>query len=105
MRDGFYAALEAAGLSHLREQDDPIVFHDLRHTFGTLACRSAGDRRAGVHGAQRHQADDALCPSRAEARRRRAVLALRRKPNRVPLCPEPVTSGTTERNTAQLKAA
>jgi hypothetical protein len=27
--------LEAAGLSHLREQDDPIVFHDLRHTFDT----------------------------------------------------------------------
>jgi integrase len=39
MRDGFYAALEAAGLSHLREQDDPIVFHDLRHTFGTLAVQ------------------------------------------------------------------
>jgi integrase len=39
MRDGFYAALEAAGLGHLRDGDDPIVFHDLRHTFGTLAVQ------------------------------------------------------------------
>jgi integrase len=41
VRDGFYDALDAADLGHLREKDDPIVFHDLRHTFGTLAVRSA----------------------------------------------------------------
>ena len=41
LRRRFYAALEAAELGHLREQDDPITFHDLRHTFGTL-CASAG---------------------------------------------------------------
>jgi integrase len=39
MRDGFYTALEAAELEHLREQEDPIVFHDLRHCFGTLAVK------------------------------------------------------------------
>ena len=40
-RRGFYAALERAGLGHLRTKEDPIVFHDLRHTFGTLAVQAA----------------------------------------------------------------
>jgi Phage integrase family len=48
VRDEFYAALERAGLGHLRYVEppnhanpkgvmrhDPIGFHDLRHTFGT----------------------------------------------------------------------
>jgi integrase len=39
VRDAFYDALGAAGLGALRAKDDPIVFHDLRHTFGTLAIR------------------------------------------------------------------
>jgi integrase len=39
IRDGFYRALGGAGLGHLREQTEPIVFHDLRHTFGTLAVQ------------------------------------------------------------------
>lgn len=38
IRRGFYAALSAAGLGHLREKDEPIVWHDLRHTFGTLGA-------------------------------------------------------------------
>lgn len=38
IRRDFYAALKAAGLGHLREKAVPIVFHDLRHTFGTLAA-------------------------------------------------------------------
>jgi len=40
LRDRFYLALTAAGLGHLREKPDPIVFHDLRHTFGTLAVQT-----------------------------------------------------------------
>ena len=40
VRKRFYAALEAAGLGRLRAKDDPIVFHDLRHTFGTLAVQA-----------------------------------------------------------------
>ena len=39
LRDRFYAALEAAGLGHLRTKRDPVVFQNLRHTFGTLAVR------------------------------------------------------------------
>jgi len=38
-RDGFYEALRGADLAHLREREEPIVFHDLRHTFGTLAVQ------------------------------------------------------------------
>lgn len=40
IRNGFYDALEAAGLGALRTGGDPIVFHDLRHTFGTLAVQA-----------------------------------------------------------------
>jgi integrase len=39
VRQSFYAALNRAGLGRLREKDPPIVFHDLRHTFGTLAVQ------------------------------------------------------------------
>ncbi len=38
IRRQFYAALTAAGLGHLRDKEEPIVFHDLRHTFGTLGA-------------------------------------------------------------------
>ena len=37
-RDEFYAALGRAELGHLRTKPDPVVFHDLRHTFGTLGA-------------------------------------------------------------------
>jgi integrase len=40
IRKAFYDALTAAGLGDKREGDDPIVFHDLRHTFGTLAVEA-----------------------------------------------------------------
>jgi integrase len=40
IRNAFYDALNAAGLSALRTGEDPIVFHDLRHTFGTLAVQA-----------------------------------------------------------------
>lgn len=39
VRKRFYAALNKAGLGHLRTKTNPIVFHDLRHTFGTLAVQ------------------------------------------------------------------
>ena len=38
LRRRSYAALKAAGLGHLREKPEPITFHDLRHTFGTLGA-------------------------------------------------------------------
>jgi integrase len=39
LRKRFYAALKRAGLGHKREKDPPLRFHDLRHTFGTLAVQ------------------------------------------------------------------
>lgn len=40
VRNSFYDALAAVGLGSLRVGEDPIVFHDLRHTFGTLAVQA-----------------------------------------------------------------
>lgn len=39
VRDAFYRGLAGAGLDRLRTKDNPMTFHDLRHTFGTLAVR------------------------------------------------------------------
>jgi integrase len=41
VREGFYGGLKRAKLGHKREGGNPIVFHDLRHTFGTL-CAASG---------------------------------------------------------------
>ena len=38
-RGEFYAALAGAGLGHLRDKQEPFTFHDLRHTYGTLAVQ------------------------------------------------------------------
>jgi integrase len=40
LRERFYAALDRAGLGDRRRGEDPMVFHDLRHTFGTLAVEA-----------------------------------------------------------------
>lgn len=40
LRERFYVALAKAGLGAKRSGADPIVFHDLRHTFGTLAVEA-----------------------------------------------------------------
>jgi len=40
MRDAFYDALTAAGLGDRRTKADPMVFHDLRHSFGSLAVEA-----------------------------------------------------------------
>lgn len=39
LRRRFYTALRVAGLGHKRTEAKPITFHDLRHTFGTLAVK------------------------------------------------------------------
>jgi hypothetical protein len=39
------AALGAAGLGHLRTKHDPMVWHDLRHTFGTTCAAKGIDLR------------------------------------------------------------
>jgi integrase len=45
VRDAFHDALEAAGLGRLRAKAEPIVFHDLRHTFGTQCAAKGIDLR------------------------------------------------------------
>jgi len=39
LRKRFYGALKRAGLGHKRTEDPPMVFHSLRHSFGTLAAQ------------------------------------------------------------------
>jgi len=41
IRVRFYETLSRAGLGHLRMKEPPLRFHDLRHTFGTLAVQVA----------------------------------------------------------------
>jgi integrase len=106
VRDAFYAALDAAGLGHLRGKDDPIVFHDLRHTFGTLRDpRRPGDGRSALDGPRGYPDHDALRALRAAARQcREAHGSFRRKraPGRAPnRGHDPVT----ERNSATGKHA
>ena len=45
VRHAFYAALDTAGLGHLRAKQDPMIFHDLRHTFGTTCAAKGIDLR------------------------------------------------------------
>jgi integrase len=106
MRDGFYAALAGAELGTLREQENPIKFHDLRHTFGTLAVQvwPVTDVQAYMghseikttmryaHHVPKHDAADRFSQFIASQ-------------TVSPLCPEPVTSRTAESNSAQLRAA
>jgi integrase len=40
MRDGLYAAMTAAKIDRDRGTGKLFVFHDLRHTFGTLAVQA-----------------------------------------------------------------
>jgi integrase len=40
LRDRFYMALDTAGLGDKRRGENPMRFHDLRHTFGTLAVEA-----------------------------------------------------------------
>jgi hypothetical protein len=102
LRRRYDAALRAAGLRRLR-------FHDLRHTFGSLAIARGGHRRGpSLDGSPRHPDDDALpalsgprpgrgaagrrVPCRAHARRSEAMPRRteigRDSPRKVPLSVE-----------------
>ena len=39
LRDALYRGISAAGLGYLRTKPNPFRWHDLRHTFGTMAVR------------------------------------------------------------------
>ncbi|PTL59302.1 hypothetical protein C7Y72_06370 [Paraconexibacter algicola] len=83
VRDAFYRGLDNAGLEHLREKEDnPMTFHDLRHTFGTVAVREfdlvvvqaymdhseIGTTMRYVHHVPRHDAARRLSAAFAEDR-------------------------------------
>ncbi len=40
LRAAFYRGLVGAGLGYMREKENPMTFHDLRHVFGTIAVRA-----------------------------------------------------------------
>jgi integrase len=74
IRVGLYDAMAAAEIDRDRGTGKPFVFHDLRHSFGTLAVRafpltdvqtfmgheSIGTTRGYVHYVPRHDAADRL---------------------------------------------
>jgi integrase len=101
VREAFYATLAAAGLGHLREQEEPITFHDLRHTFGTLAVQvwpltdvqaymGHADIKTTmryVHHVPKHDAAERFSQFVSQ------------------MCPELGIAGGTEANSAQLRTA
>jgi integrase len=111
VRLSFYAAIDAASLGHLREQEEPITFHDLRHTFGTLAVQiyPLTDVRAYMG----HEDVDTtmiyvhFVPKTDAAAKGSAFIAAQMAPvDRCPeICPEPTASDPTETNSDQLSTA
>jgi integrase len=100
-----HTALVAVGLGRLREGENPIVFHDLRHTFGTLAVHvwpipdvkayaNIATTEIYVHHVPKRDAAERF--TRLVETRMAAVS---------PICPEPPASATTERNSEHLRAA
>ena len=58
----------------------PLRFHDLRHSFGTMAVRAVPDhRRADLDGSRRHRDDAEVHPLRAAARGGGAARRARRR--------------------------
>jgi integrase len=105
-RRGLYAALGRAGLGHMRDGDDPIVFHDLRHTFGTLAVQAwpIADVQAymGHSNIQTTMIYVHHVPKMDAAERLSQVLEAQTGVS--PMCPQVSTSDTPERISENLKA-
>jgi integrase len=106
IRDGFYEALEAAGLRHLRMREEPITFHDLRHTFATIAVQiwplsdvQAYLGHSNIATTMRYVHH---VPKTDAAQRGSAFIAAQMCPE---MFPEPTVSGHSEANSAQLSAA
>ena len=55
IRRRFDAALERAGLGHLRTKEEPFVFHDLRHVRDARRPGRAAHRRPGLAGPRQVQ--------------------------------------------------
>ena len=108
VKDEFYATLQRAGLGHLRAQREPFTFHDLRHSFGTLAVQVYPVTDVQVY--MGHEKIETtmryvhFVPKVDAAAKGSAFIAAQIE-NVSPLCPEPTPSDTTERNSQQLSAA
>jgi len=108
VKDEFYAALALAELAHLRAQREPITFHDLRHTYGTLAVQVYPVTDVQIY--MGHEKIETTMryvhhvPKVDAAAKGSAFIAAQLE-SVPPLCPEPVRSDPTERNSAQLSAA
>jgi integrase len=108
VKDRFYAALVEAGLGHLREKPDPFSFHDLRHTYGTLAVQIyplsdvqayMGHEQIGTTMRYVHHV-----PKIDAAAKGSAFIAAQLE-TVSPMCPELAHSDPTESNSQQLTAA
>jgi integrase len=90
MKDAFYAGLVSAGLGHLREQDGPVTFHDLRHTFGTRMAAAGVPVRSLQEWMGHADLKTTLrymhyAPRADDAARLSAFIAAQTEPNVVPL--------------------
>jgi integrase len=109
VKDEFYAALGRAELGHLREQREPITFHDLRHTYGTLAVQVYPVTDVQIY--MGHEKIETTMryvhhvPKVDAAAKGSAFIAAQMEESVSPLCPEPLHSEPSEANSAQLNAA
>jgi integrase len=107
-KDAFYAALDGAGLAHVREKQSPLTFHDLRHSFGTLAVQVYP-----VTDVQAYMGHEKIETTmryvhhvpKVDAAAKGSAFVAAQMETVSPLCPQPVTSRASERNSAQLEAA
>ena len=80
IRDGLYEAMDSAGISRDRVTGKPFVWHDLRHSFGTLAVQAFALSDVKAYMGHGHQHDDGLRPPHAAAQGRPAARKKRRPP-------------------------
>ena len=108
VRNEFYATLDRAGFGHLRTQREPFTFHDLRHSFGTLAVQVYPVTDVQVY--MGHEKIETtmryvhFVPKVDAAAKGSAFIAAQME-NVSPLCPEPPHSDPAEPNSEQLSAA
>lgn len=88
VKNGFYATLDRAGLGHLRTAREPFTFHDLRHSFGTLAVQvyPVTDVQVYIGHEKIETTMRDVHSSRRWMRRRRVPRSSRRSSNPCPRC-------------------
>ena len=99
---------DGAGLGHLRAQREPITFHDLRHTYGTLAVQVYPVTDVQIY--MGHEKIETTMRyvhhvPKVDAAAKGSAFIAAQLVTVSPLCPEPVHSDATERNSAQVRVA